>query len=62
MKWKRTSDGRKLDHATLQAMRQQAVKAIREGQDVASVAAVYGVSERSVYRWLADFANCSVAG
>ncbi|KVN90080.1 transposase [Burkholderia ubonensis] len=57
MKSKRTSDGRKLDHATLQAMRQQAVKAIREGQDVASVAAAYGVNERSVYRWLADFAN-----
>lgn len=48
MKSKRTSDGRKLDHATLLAMRQQAVKAIREGQDVASVAAAYGVSERSV--------------
>ena len=57
MKSKRTSDGRKLDHATLQAMRQQAVKAVREGQDVASVAAAYGVNERSVYRWLADFAN-----
>ena len=37
-------------------MRQQEVKAVREGQDVASVAAAYGVSERSVYRWLADFA------
>lgn len=57
MKSKRKSDGRKLDHATLQAMRQQAVKAVREGQDVASVAAAYGVNERSVYRWLADFAN-----
>jgi len=31
MKSKRTSDGWKLDHATLQAMRQQAVKAVREG-------------------------------
>ncbi|OJA56028.1 hypothetical protein BGV68_11205 [Burkholderia ubonensis] len=57
MKSKRTSDGRKLDHATLQAMRQQTVKAIHKGQDVASVAAAYGVNERSVYHWLADFAN-----
>lgn len=57
MKSKRTSDSRKLDHTTLQAMRQQAVKAVREGPDVASVAAAYGVNERSVYRWLADFAN-----
>lgn len=42
MKSKRTSDGRKLDHAAL---------------DVASIAAAYGVNERSVYRSLADFAN-----
>ena len=38
-------------------MRQQAVKAVREGQDVASVAAAYGVNVRSVFRWLANFAN-----
>ena len=57
MKTKRTSDGRKLDHATLQAIRQQAVKLIDEGQDVASVAAAYGVNKRSVYRWLAAFAH-----
>jgi transposase len=38
-------------------MRQQAVKAVREGQDVKIVAAAYGVNIRSVFRWLADFAN-----
>ena len=38
-------------------MRQQAVKAIREGHDVSSVASAYGVNVRSVFRWLADFAN-----
>ncbi|KVG83439.1 hypothetical protein WJ36_09705 [Burkholderia ubonensis] len=54
MKSKRTSDGRKLDYATLQAMRQQAVQAIRKGQAVTGVAAAYGVNGRSVYRWLAD--------
>lgn len=57
MKCKRTSDGRKLDHSALQVLRQQAVKAIREGQDVTSVSAAYGVNVRSVFRWLADFAN-----
>lgn len=57
MKCKRTSDGRKHDHVALQVMRQQAVKAVREGQDVRSVAAAYGVNVRSVFRWLADFAN-----
>ena len=54
MKCKRTSDGRKHDHGVLQVMRQQAVKAIREGQDVSSVAAAYGINVRSVFRWLAD--------
>ena len=57
MKCKRTTDGRKHGRGALPAMRQQAVKAIREGQDVASVAAAYGVNVRSVFRWLADFAN-----
>jgi transposase len=46
-----------LDHVTLQALRLQAIKAIREGADVASVALAYGVNVRSVFRWLADFAN-----
>lgn len=57
MKCKRTSDGRKHSHEALQVMRQQAVKAIREGQDVSSVAATYGINVRSVFRWLASFAN-----
>ena len=57
MKCKRTTDGRKHGRGALPAMRQQAVKAIREGQDVGSVAAAYGVNVRSVFRWLADFAN-----
>lgn len=42
MKCKRTSDGRKLDHHTLQVMRQQAVRAVREGQRATSVAAAMG--------------------
>ncbi len=57
MKCKRNSDARSIEHQTLQVMRQQAVKAIREGQTVESVAAAFGVNVRSVYRWLADFAN-----
>ena len=57
MKCKRTTDGRKHGRAALPVMRQQAVKAIREGQDVNTVAAAYGVNVRSVFRWLADFTN-----
>jgi transposase len=57
MKCKRNSDGRALDHHSLQVMRQQAIKAVREGQTAQSVAAAFGVNVRSVFRWLADFAN-----
>jgi len=49
MKCKRTSDGRSHDHHPLQIMRQQAVKAVREGQPVESVAAAFGVNKRSVF-------------
>jgi transposase len=57
MKSKRDSDGRKLDHVSLQTMRIQAVKAVERGQTVAEVAAAFGVNERSVYRWLAAYAS-----
>ena len=57
MKCKRNSDGRAIDHHSLQVMRQQAIKAVREGQTAQSVAAVFGVNVRSVFRWLADFAS-----
>lgn len=57
MKCKRNSDGRAIDHHSLQVMRQQAIKAVREGQTAQSVAAAFGVNVRSVFRWLADFAG-----
>lgn len=58
MKCKRNSDGRKLDHHTLQVMRQQAVKAVREGQmQIADVATAFGVNSRTISKWLAAFAN-----
>jgi transposase-like protein len=51
MKCKRSSDGRKLDHHTLQTMRQQAAEAVREGATPADLAKAYGVSERTIYAW-----------
>lgn len=60
MKFKRISYGRAHDHHTLQAMRQQAAKAVSEGQTgqtVQSVATTFGVTQCSVFRWLADFAS-----
>ncbi len=57
MKCKRDSDGRELDRYTLQVMRQQAIKAVSNGQTVNSVAQAFGVNIRSVFRWLSDFAT-----
>lgn len=57
MKCKRNSDGRSIDHATLQVMRQRAVKAVKEGQSPEVVALAFGINKRSLYRWLADFAS-----
>lgn len=57
MKCKRTSDGRALDHHTLEVMRLRAIKAVQEGRLPKNVAACFGVSVRSVFRWLADHAK-----
>jgi len=57
MKCKRENDGRKIDHQSLQVMRQRAVKAAREGKSPKEIAEVLGVNLRSVFRWLAAFAN-----
>ncbi len=56
MKCKRDSDGRAIDHISLQVMRQQAVKAVMGGQSATNVAAAMGVNIRTVFRWLSDFA------
>lgn len=38
-------------------MRQQAVKAVGNGESATSVAKAFGVNVRSVFRWLADYAS-----
>jgi transposase len=57
MKCKRESDGRKLDHVALEAMRLQAVKAVRCGQTVDSVARAFGMNIRTLFRWLSAYAS-----
>jgi transposase len=57
MKCRRDTDGRKLDHALLQTMRIQSVKAVERGERPADVARASGVNTRSVSRWLADYAE-----
>jgi len=57
MKCKRSSDGRAIDHHTLQVMRQQAVKAVREGQSPDEVAKAFGINRRTIFRWLAAYTD-----
>jgi len=57
MKCKRNSDARSIDHHALQVMRQQAIKAIGQGQKVQDVSAAFGVNVRSVFRWLSSYAS-----
>jgi transposase len=57
MKCKRETDGRSIDKAAMPAIRLQAVKAVRNGQMVEEVARSYGVSVRTVFRWLGRFAS-----
>jgi transposase len=49
----RQDDGRKLDHATLEAMRLRAVSAVEAGQHPEDVAASLGMHRKTVYGWLA---------
>lgn len=57
MECKRDSDGRQLDRTAMNTLRMQAIKAVRQGRPVAEVAETFGVNERSLYRWLARFAD-----
>lgn len=49
------TDARRLDHKTLTEVRKRAVISIQGGESPASVAAVFGVNERTVYSWLAAY-------
>lgn len=57
MKCKRETDGRQFDHLSLQTMRMQAIKAVKGGQTVASVASAMGMNIRTVFHWLSTYAD-----
>ena len=46
-------DARKLDHATLEALRIRAVRSIQDGESPEDVARALRVTPRAMYRWLA---------
>lgn len=49
------NDARKLDHATLEAMRVRAVRRVQEGESPEVIAKVLGLNRSTVYGWLAQY-------
>jgi transposase len=48
-------DARKLDHQTLEAIRERAVRRVQEGESPEVVARVFGVGRAAMYRWLSQY-------
>src|SRR5947209_20393748 len=51
----RTNDARSLDHATLEAMRERAVRSVQNGASPEVVARVIGVNRSTMHGWLAQY-------
>ncbi|MFZ0496085.1 MAG: IS630 family transposase [Methylocella sp.] len=51
----RKDDARKLDHKTLEAMRERAVRRVEDGESPEVVARIFGVGRTTIYRWLAQY-------
>jgi len=51
----RKNDARKLDHATLEAMRKRAVQSVQDGESPETVARALGISRSTMYSWLAQY-------
>jgi transposase len=51
----RTNDARRLDHATLEAMRERAVRSVHNGESPEVVARIIGINRSTIYGWLAQY-------
>ncbi len=51
----RKDDARKLDHKTLETMRERAVRRVQDGESPEAVARIFGVGRTAMYRWLAEY-------
>jgi transposase-like protein len=51
----RRNDARRLDHATLEAMRERAVRSVQDGESPEVVARVLGINRSTIYGWLAQY-------
>jgi transposase len=50
-----TNDARRLDHATLEAMRERAVRSVHDGESPEVVARIIGINRSTIYGWLAQY-------
>src|SRR5512144_675914 len=57
----RENDGRKLDHATLEALRIRAVQAVEAGEHPEDVARAIGMARGTVFMWLAKYREGGLA-
>src|SRR5258706_13395984 len=51
----RKDDARKLDHATLEAMRTRAVASVQAGESPEAVAKALRINRTTIYNWLAAY-------
>jgi transposase len=51
----RKDDARKLDHQTLEAMRERAVRRVQEGESPEVAAKIFGIGRTAMYRWLSQY-------
>ena len=51
----KANDARRLDHATLEAMRERAVCSVQDGESPEVVARVMGIDRSTIYSWLAQY-------
>src|ERR1700756_4003757 len=51
----RANDARRLDHATLETMRERAVRSVQDGENPEVVARVMGINRSTIYGWLAQY-------
>ena len=51
----RRNDARQLDHVTLEAIRERAVRSVQDGEDPEVVAHVLGINRSTIYGWLAQY-------
>ena len=51
----KANDARRLDHATLEAMRERAVRSVQDGESPEVVARVMGIDRSTIYGWLSQY-------